>query len=117
MREKLNALLEKHCVTIKSSVVTLGEHLTRAREDGAAPAEAVTDAIALAHQLKGSSGTAGFHDICGAATELYEHLKQIKGSEGAPMREGMAQAAALYETLHRVSQVASPQTSALYLAM
>ena len=115
MREKLNLLLEKHCVTIKNNVELLGEHLNRARQNGAAPQDALSDAGALAHQLKGSSGTAGFHDICVAATALNDHLNAIKGREGAPLRQGVIEAIELYESLSRASKAASPQSSALYL--
>ncbi len=115
MREKLNLLLEKHCVTIKNNVEMLGEHLTRARQNGGAPQDALSDAGALAHQLKGSSGTAGFHDICVAVTALYDHLNAIRGREEAQLREGVLQAIELYERLERASKAASPQSSALYL--
>lgn len=115
MREKLNLLLEKHCVTIKKNVEMLGEHLSRARQDGAASQEALREANALAHQLKGSSGTAGFHDICVAATALYDHLKAISGRDGAPLRQGVQQAIELYARLSRASKAASPQSSTLYL--
>lgn len=117
MREKLNLLLEKHCVTIKTNVGLVGEHLNRARQDGAAPREALREAGALAHQLKGSSGTAGFHDICVAATALYDHLNAIAAREDAPLHQGVHQAIELYEKLSRVAQAASPQSSALYLVM
>ena len=115
MREKLNLLLEKHCVTIKNNVDMLGAHLNRARLNGTAPQDALSDAGALAHQLKGSSGTAGFHDICVAATVLYDHLNAIRGREDAPLREGVHQAIELYERLNHASKAASPQSSALYL--
>ena len=115
MREKLNLLLEKHCVTIKESVGLLGEHLYRAREDGTAPREALREANALAHQLKGSSGTAGFHDICAAATVLYSHLNAM-ARDGAQPGEGVDQAIELYQHLSRASKEASPQSSSLYLA-
>ena len=115
MREKLNLLLEKHCVTIKKNVELLGEHLSRAQQDGVASQEALREANALAHQLKGSSGTAGFHDICVAATALYDHLKAISEREDAPLRQGVRQAIELYARLSRASKAASPQSSTLYL--
>jgi chemotaxis protein histidine kinase CheA len=117
MREKLNLLLEKHCVTIKNNVERLGKHLSGARRDGASSREALREANALAHQLKGSSGTAGFHDICVAATALYDHLNAIAALEGAPLRQGVNQAIELYERLSVASRAASPHSSALYLVM
>jgi chemotaxis protein histidine kinase CheA len=115
VREKLNLLLEKHVVTIKKNVELVGEQLSRARQDATASREALKEAGALAHQLKGSSGTAGFHDICVAATALYNHLNAISGQGDAPLRQGVHEAIELYEKLSLVSRAASPQSSALYL--
>jgi HPt (histidine-containing phosphotransfer) domain-containing protein len=117
VREKLNLLLEKHCVTIKSTVERVGEHLKRARDSDAEAVQAIEEAAALAHQLKGSSGTAGFHDICAAATALNDHLKDLSAHGNAPLRPGVNRAIDLYERLSSVSQAASPQSSSLYLVM
>ena len=113
MQEKLNLLLEKHCVTIKRNVELIGEHLDRAQQ-AEGPAQALSDAVALAHQLKGSSGTAGFHDICVAATALNDHLSAITRDD-APLRQDLSRAVELFKTLSRASPAASPQSSALYL--
>ena len=117
MREKLNQLLEKHCVTIKNNVERIGEHLKQAQDGGAEPMAALKDAAALAHQLKGSSGTAGFHDICVAGTALYDHLNKLNAGDFIPVSQGVQQAMELYERLTRASHAASPQSSSLYLAM
>ena len=117
MREKLNLLLEKHCVTIKQNVELVGEYLKRAgAADAATPGQALKDAAALTHQLKGSGGTAGFHDISGAATALNDHLNAITRGE-VPFRQGVDKAMALFEPLGRAAREATPQSSALYLAM
>jgi chemotaxis protein histidine kinase CheA len=115
VREKLNLLLEKHCVTIKNNVELVGAHLERALQDAAARQEALSEAGALAHQLKGSSGTAGFHEICVTATALYDHLNRIRALDDGPLREGVHQAIELYGRLSRASRAASPQSSGLYL--
>jgi HPt (histidine-containing phosphotransfer) domain-containing protein len=117
VREKLNLLLEKHCVTIKNTVERVGEHLERARDDGADPQQAVEDAADLAHQLKGSSGTAGFNDICVAATALHDHLKDLSERGDTLLRPGLHRAMELYARLSSVSQAARPQSSALYLVI
>jgi HPt (histidine-containing phosphotransfer) domain-containing protein len=117
VREKLNLLLEKHCVSIKGTAGLLGEHLKRARDNEAERRQAIEDATALAHQLKGSSGTAGFHDICVATTALYAHLTELSASGGAPPGPGVDQAMELYEKLSGAARAAHPQTSTLYLVM
>lgn len=115
MREKLNLLLEKHCVTIKTNVELVGQHLHRAQQDHGASQEALKEANALAHQLKGSSGTAGFHDICAAVTVLYDHLNMLSKRADVPLDQGVHQAIELYQALSLASKAASPQSSTLYL--
>ena len=117
MREKLNLLLEKHCVSIKGTVELLGEHLKRAREDEAERRQALEDATALAHQLKGGSGTAGFHDICVATTALYAQLTELSARGDAALGPGVDQAMELYERLSGAARAARPQASTLYLVM
>lgn len=117
MQEKLNLLLEKHCVSIKGTVDLLGDHLKRARDNEAGRRQAIEDATALAHQLKGSSGTAGFHDICVATTALYAMLTDLNARGDAPLRPGVDQAMELYERLSSAARAAHPQMSTLYLVM
>lgn len=114
MREKLNLLLVKHCATIKNSVGLLGQHLQGIGQGSAASQQALEDAVALAHQLKGSSGTAGFQDICAAATALHDHLKALNARSGADRPE-MQQVIGLYGVLDAAAREAHPQTSSLYL--
>ena len=113
MQEKLNQLLEKHCVTIKNNVELLGAYLKRAREEDDL-LQALNDAAALAHQLKGSSGTAGFHDICVAATALNGHLSELTARGEAHSHQDLQRVIELYDKLSSVSQAAHPQSSALY---
>jgi HPt (histidine-containing phosphotransfer) domain-containing protein len=110
MREKLNLLLVKHCASIKNTVGLLGQHLREIGQGDVRSAQGLEDAVALAHQLKGSSGTAGFQDICTAATVLYNHLKAGNGR-----LPEMQQTMALYERLDAATGAADPTTSSLYL--
>lgn len=115
MREKLNLLLERHCGTIKHDIELIGEHLRQAGQFEAGSLQALKDAAALTHQLKGSSGTAGFNDICVAATALNAHLGTM-APENEALHYGMARAVEIFETLRRASDSARPQSSSLYVA-
>jgi HPt (histidine-containing phosphotransfer) domain-containing protein len=117
VQEKLNLLLEKHCATIKNTVEVVGDHLKRARDDGADQWPAIEEAAALSHQLKGSSGTAGFRDICVAATALNDHLKNLNAQGDTDIRLAVERGLELYEKLSIAAQAANPQTSSLYMAM
>lgn len=118
MQDRLNAVLEKHCETIKGSVAALGRQLSDIAEGAASdPLSAVQSAEAVAHQLKGSTGTAGFHDVSRAATALDDHLKILCRSDEDCVAGGMDEAMGLYAVLEKVSVELSPACSSLYAAV
>jgi HPt (histidine-containing phosphotransfer) domain-containing protein len=117
MQDRLNILLEKHCETIKGSVTALGRLLADLSAGTSSdPIAEVEAAEALAHQLKGSSGTAGFHEVSKAATALDDHLKVLCRSEPVAVAGGIGEAMSLYQTLERIAQNTTPNSSRLYHA-
>ena len=117
MQDRLNILLEKHCETIKGSVTALGRLLADLSAGTSLdPIAEVETAEALAHQLKGSSGTAGFQDVSRAATALDDHLKLLCRGEPAGVAGGMSEAMSLYQTLERITLATTPSSSRLYHA-
>lgn len=117
MQDRLNILLEKHCETIKGSVTALGRLLADLSAGTSSdPIAEVEAAEALTHQLKGSSGTAGFQDVSRAATVLDDHLKVLCKSEPAGVASGMGEAMTLYQTLERIARNTTPNSSRLYHA-
>lgn len=115
MQLQLNALLERHCMAIKASVTMLGHQLAAIAEGSAAePLAAIEEAEALTHQLKGSTGTAGFHDICRAATALDDHLKTLCAGDAGSLAAGMGEAVRLFESLDQAARAATPGASSLY---
>jgi chemotaxis protein histidine kinase CheA len=117
VQDKLNALLEKHCATIKENVETVGQLLRQAGAGGPSALDTFEQARGLAHQLKGSSGTAGFKDICTAAITLYDHLNRVKDADRAAISSIIPQALVLFEPLQRATLSATPRTSSLYAPM
>jgi HPt (histidine-containing phosphotransfer) domain-containing protein len=116
MQAQLNRVIEKHCVTLKEHVATLGGMLAGVARNAADPLSAVREAEALAHQLKGSSGTAGFHDISRAATALDDYLKVLCRGSGEAATAGVNKALELFQSLDRAALGATPGTSTLYKA-
>jgi HPt (histidine-containing phosphotransfer) domain-containing protein len=117
VQDRLNILLEKHCETIKSTVTELGRML--ADMSASIPSDPIAEAEAaegLAHQLKGSSGTAGFHEVSRAATALDDHLKVLCRGEPTAVAGGMGEAMSLFQTLERITQSTTPNSSRLYHA-
>ncbi|MGF1620560.1 MAG: Hpt domain-containing protein [Rhodomicrobiaceae bacterium] len=118
MQDRLNSLLEKHCETIKTSVHTVGRLLSEVAEGSTSdPVASVQAAEALAHQLKGSSGTAGFHELSSAATALDDHLKPLCIADSSGVLAGIDKAMALYRPLEGIARETTPTKSALYFAV
>jgi len=116
MQEQLNRVIEKHCVTLKEHVETLGGMLAGVARNAVDPLSAVREAEALAHQLKGSSGTAGFHEISRATTALDDYLKGLCHSSREAITASVDEAQELYQSLERAARDATPRTSTLYKA-
>lgn len=114
MEEQLQALIERHCVTIRKYVDTIGCHLSRIGEPDLPEAEALTEAENLAHQLKGSSGTIGFHEVSAAATALDDYLKLLCVSNEAITEKMLAKLLDLYGDLKNIAEKISPESSTLY---
>jgi HPt (histidine-containing phosphotransfer) domain-containing protein len=116
VQDKLNLLIEKHCETIKRHVETLGTMLSSIAGGVADPLGVIEEAEALAHQLKGSSGTAGFGEISRTATALDDHLKILCRGSADGLSTRLVKAMELFQALQRAAQAATPHSSALYQA-
>lgn len=114
MQDKLNEIIERHCVSLKRNVEDLSA-LLRSVADGTAPSlPSIEEAEALAHQLKGGSGTAGFAEISRAATALDDHLKTLLAAPETANIAGIGTALTLSEALSRIAAEATPAHSKLY---
>lgn len=117
MQEQLNLLIEKHCASIKNSVSELGDLLNKVQDAASsAPLETVREAEALAHQLKGSTGTAGFREVSGAATALDDHLKVLCRTSPENITQEMGEAMQLFGQLSAIVTAITPSSSTLYKA-
>jgi len=87
-----------------------------AAKSSSAPLTDIQTAEALAHQLKGSSGTAGFHEISRAATELDDHLKTLCQADTEQLTAGIDEAMARFQRLRRAASEMTAASSSLYQA-
>jgi HPt (histidine-containing phosphotransfer) domain-containing protein len=117
MQEKLNRLIEKHCASIKHTVSQVGGLLAQIRDGAAsAPLDSVCEAEALAHQLKGSTGTVGFREVCEAATALDDHLKILCRADSEAVINGIGDTMLLFDRLSAIVSTITPSASTLYKA-
>lgn len=117
MQDQLNRLIEKHCTSIKDTVSAIGRLLNQVAGNLAIdPLAAIHEAEALAHQLKGSSGTAGFREISHAATALDDHLKVLCRGKAESITYGINEAIELFKGLDVVARDVTPSSSMLYKA-
>jgi HPt (histidine-containing phosphotransfer) domain-containing protein len=116
VQEQLNRIIEKHCETIKRHVATLGAMLAAIAGGPTDAISAASEAEALAHQLKGSSGTAGFHEISRTATALDDQLKLMCRGSAEDVAFLLGKAMELFQPLDAAARDATPHTSTLYKA-
>ncbi|MGB0086132.1 MAG: Hpt domain-containing protein [Rhodomicrobiaceae bacterium] len=114
MQDKLNAIIEKYCGTIKTSVRMIGRLLDEVAQGVPDPLATIKEAEALAHQLKGSSGTAGFNEISAAATALDDQLKILCRSNAADGPLAIDAASERFRSLEQLALAATPSSSSLY---
>jgi HPt (histidine-containing phosphotransfer) domain-containing protein len=117
VQDKLNALIEKQCASIPKTVEAIGVQLQSVMESGANSTDALEHANALVHQLKGISGTAGFTEICEAATALYDCLELPAHECRPPTGVELEQAMALYRKLADLGRNVRPAASWLYTSI
>lgn len=84
MQDDLRRLLMKHCDTLRSDIETLSAALRPldGRPGARLPSASLTEASALAHRIKGSSGSIGFMEVSAAAARLHEALSEFETTRG-----------------------------------
>lgn len=117
MQDKLNAIIERHCKAIKRDAGEIDAMLKAVASGGNAPRAGIEAAEALAHQLKGGSGTAGFAAICEAVTALDDQLKTLLGCPDAEILAGVHPALLLSGELIRIAERTEPGASKLYVPL
>lgn len=114
IQEQLRALIARHCATIRHTVEAIGRSLEETADPWSSAGMAVARAEALAHQLKGSSGSVGFHGVSAAATALDDRLKVLCAADATVIASQMPRVRALYEALQEEASSLTPQSSTLY---
>lgn len=108
MQDEIRALLKRHCTTLNHEF----DELCAALPPVPSPRADLSQAIAVTHKIKGSSGSIGFADISASAAQLEQALKQaaLTGRElGAVAMKNLAELEALVRG-------ATPEMSRLYNA-
>jgi HPt (histidine-containing phosphotransfer) domain-containing protein len=114
VQEQLRALVERHLSHLGEDLATIGALLTP--KGDTLPVAQVSEAEAITHQLKGTSGSMGLPDISGAASALDETLKLLcKAPAPIPAVELQAAQEQL-ATLRRIAEGTTPAMSTLYNA-
>lgn len=115
MRDAFRSLIDQYCVTLARQTDELGRHLQDARSQGDT-AGALEQAIDLAHQLAGLSGTMGYAAIGEAAKALENEILQHSTPGAAPCGEALDRISGLFATVADLADAAKPEHSTLYNA-
>ena len=113
MQDKLRALIEKHCATLKADAVALNTALVRMTDGSDDSAAGLSDALFVAHRLKDGSGTIGFMQVSGLAHQLEQVLIELEDSRTPPDARQCDNVLALNDTLQRSVETISVDQSSL----
>lgn len=115
-QDQLRALIERHCVTLNDEAAAIGTHIRQLEDAAIDSSEAISNAIAMAHKIKGSSGTIGFSAISSAAGSLESYLSALASTGMDPTAAQVNTVAGLFDELNTLVRTVSPESSTLYNA-
>jgi len=114
LQDQIRRLIERHVVTFRENVASIGRDIRAMWYRDEASADAVRQARDLAHQMAGAGGSIGFRPVTVAARSLEERLRPIGVDEPIPDIAGQAEIEALFAELERIVLGLTPEESTLY---
>ncbi|MDF1776252.1 MAG: Hpt domain-containing protein [Rhizobiaceae bacterium] len=115
-QDQLRALIKHHCVTLITEADAIGTHIRQLEDASIDGSEAISNAIAMAHKIKGSSGSIGFAAISSAAGSLESYLSALASTGMDPTAAQINTVAGLFDELNTLVRTVSPESSTLYNA-
>ncbi|PZX16930.1 Hpt domain-containing protein [Palleronia aestuarii] len=109
MREKILALVTRHCTTLKNEAAAIEEAMLGAGPD---LANGHRDLIGRMHKLKGSSGSIGFHRISELCGDIEERLRSC--ADRPPSETDLDAIHSRHLELQRRIAEVSPEQSSLF---
>ncbi len=116
LQDQLKALIERHCATLTNEADAIGSHIRQLEDTSIDSSEAITNAIAMAHKIKGSSGSIGFAAISSAAGSLESYLSALASTGMEPTAAQVNTVVGLFDELNTLVRTVSPESSTLYNA-
>lgn len=116
LQDQLKALIERHCTTLINEADAIGTHIRQLEDASIDSSEAISNAIAMAHKIKGSSGSIGFAAISSAAGSLESYLSALASTGMEPTAAQVNTVAGLFNELNTLVRTVSPESSTLYNA-
>lgn len=116
MQDELRALIVKHCETLHREAVAIAACIDLLQPDFRGDDEPVSQAIDLAHRVKGSSGSIGFREISECARDLEFALRALFVTPQAASAEAVRDARSAWKRLKRRIDFVSPEESSLFAA-
>ncbi|MEJ2229083.1 MAG: Hpt domain-containing protein [Alphaproteobacteria bacterium] len=116
LQDQFRALITGHCETLACELLEIKTCLDGLGQPGVVEADAIAKGFALAHKVKGSSGTLGFAEICAAAETLEHYLRDLGKSGAALGPSEREQIFDHYDLLACRINAISPEQSSLFNA-
>ncbi len=114
IQEQLRVLLARHCASLSADVDMIARSLSEVLNPNANQAVSISNALAVVHQIKGTSGSMGYPALSDAAARLEGCLKDLEPRAGY-ISEGDLQSAMIdLRALEQQARSATPEVSPLY---
>lgn len=114
IQEQLRVLLTRHCASINADVDTIGRSLSDVLDPDANQAASIRNALAVVHQIKGTSGSMGYPALSAAAGRLEGCLKGLEPQAGRISAGELQPVMIDLRALERQARSMTPEVSPLY---
>ncbi|MEM8836701.1 MAG: Hpt domain-containing protein [Pseudomonadota bacterium] len=101
-------------MTLRQEGAMVSQHLAELNMGGGDWQQALTDALELAHKIKGSSGTIGYTMISKVAEALEFHLRDLDEEDAYPEEAARERANSLFSELNALLSDMKPEQSSLF---
>ena len=112
--DQLQALLVRHCASIKDEIAAINRKLDEARQRADPSGGVMRETLELVHRINGSSGSLGFLDLSSAAARLEDILKTMIEAPCLPEQFAFADVFDLFADVKAIAERTSPENSSLF---
>jgi HPt (histidine-containing phosphotransfer) domain-containing protein len=114
VQHRLRELIARHCASLRTNAVLLVGFVAAMNEPDNVSSQAARDALHLAHQIAGASGSIGFGEVSALASDIEQALQPIVAVNGMPSPAQGERINRLVLQLQAAAAALTPESSTLF---